>query len=170
MTRAPLLAALASIALASGILASCAAPPCGEERAVVSAVVDGDTIELEDGRKVRYLSVDSPEITKGRDDCWGREAADYNAALVGGREVTLRFDAGAAENPALCTDKYGRLLAYVSVGGVEVNSRLVAEGYACAYDFPPAGQSRAAEFADLELAARNTRQKLWSCAVVTCLH
>ena len=57
-------------AVAVGALAVLAAgcggdSPCGATEATVTRVVDGDTIELDDGRKIRYLLVDTPESTGG---------------------------------------------------------------------------------------------------------
>ena len=146
--------------LVLGLLASgCGAEgACGPEAGVVARVVDGDTVVLQTGERVRYLLVDTPETTGGHDDCFGAEARDFNRALVEGRGVRLHY----AE---ACTDRYGRLLAYVSVDGREVNSLLAREGYACVLYVSPAGRSRRAEFEALESSARRARKGLWgACA------
>jgi micrococcal nuclease len=133
---------------------------CGPGRATVLTVVDGDTIELAGGETVRYLMVDTPEISE--DDCFAFEARDFNADLVAGREVTLTYDIE-------CADFFGRLLAYVSVDGREVNSLLVERGYACVLSIPPNGQDREAEFVDLEMRAEAEGRGMWgACAVVSC--
>ncbi|MET0401868.1 MAG: thermonuclease family protein [Cystobacter sp.] len=135
---------------------------CGPSGGVVTRVVDGDTVVLQSGERVRYLLVDTPESTGGKKDCFGAEARDFNRALVEGRVVRLTY----AE---ACTDRYGRLLAYVSVDGHEVNSQLVQEGYACTLYVPPAGGARRSEFQALESAARRARRGLWGqCSRVTC--
>lgn len=158
----------ASIVLAALGLSSCggtSAPSskCGPSTATVANVVDGDTIELTDGQKIRYLLVDAPEITKGHNDCYGQEAAKFNTQMVAGQTIELRYD------EAGCTDKYGRLLAYVSVGGVEVNARLVERGYACVLYLPPAGDARQIEFKKLESTARSNGAGVWgACNPVTC--
>ncbi len=133
---------------------------CGPARVLVTRVVDGDTIEVETGDKVRYLLVDAPEMP---DSCYASEAAEFNASLVEGREVSLAYD------EAGCRDRYGRLLAYVFVDGQEVNRFLVEQGYACVYVLPPAGVSREAEFRAWQDQAIQARRGLWGvCTEVPC--
>lgn len=134
---------------------------CGPRRAVVQHVIDGDTIELRSGERVRYLLVDTPESTT-QVECFGSEAAAFNRMLVEGREVSLTYDSE-------CTDAYGRLLAYVEADGASVNRALVEQGYACVLQIPPNGVDRAAEFYDLETRAVDDRRGLWSvCADTPC--
>jgi micrococcal nuclease len=135
---------------------------CGPTEAVVSRVIDGDTIELASGERIRYLLVNTPEITNGHNDCYGQNAAQFNRDLVEGKTVTLTYD-------VQCTDLYGRLLAYVSVGGQEVNSLLIERGYACMLHIPPDGDDRAAEFKALQAAAKTARRGLWgACDPIPC--
>jgi micrococcal nuclease len=147
------------------LVAACSSadePPCGAPRqAVVVDVIDGDTIVLDTGDRVRYLLVDTTEITD--DECWSAEAQQFNTDLVLNKTVTLVYDTDA------CTDRFGRLLAYVSVDGREVNSLLVARGYACTLYIPPGGDARADEFAILEASARAAGVGMWSaCDPVPC--
>ena len=135
---------------------------CGPTRATVTRIIDGDTVELEGGEKVRYLMIDTPESTGGADDCYGQESTGYNRDLVLDRQVKLSYDVE-------CTDFYDRLLAYVEVDGQEVNTRMVEYGYACALHIPPNGEERRAEFENLEAAARAAGRGMWgACNVVTC--
>jgi micrococcal nuclease len=144
---------LPALALAA---AACSSPErCGPTHAVVNRVIDGDTVELASGEKVRYLLVDTPEITNGHEDCYGAEARDYNRSLVERRVVELSYD-----EP--CSDRYGRLLAYVSVAGREVNSLLVQNGFACVLHIPPAGDARAAAFNELQREAKSEARGLWA--------
>ena len=136
--------------------------PCGPTRATVAAVIDGDTIVLESGEKVRYLMVDTPEITNGKHDCYGEEARAYNEQLVLGQDVTLTYDRE-------CTDRYDRLLAYVEAPDGEINTLLLERGFACLLVIPPNGSDRQSEFATLELGARQSREGLWgACPDVPC--
>jgi micrococcal nuclease len=136
--------------------------PCGPSSGVVDRTIDGDTIELESGETVRYLMIDTPESTGGATDCFGENAHVFNDDLVVGKEVTLEYDVE-------CEDRFGRLLAYVSVGGVEVNTRLVERGYACVLHIPPNGDDRVDEFQALEDAAKADLRGMWgACKVVTC--
>lgn len=135
---------------------------CGPSSATVIAVIDGDTIDLDSGERVRYLNVDTPEITNGKDDCYGLEAKQFNEDLVLGKQVTLRYDAE-------CTDQFGRLLAYVRIQDREVNSLMVERGYACVLIIPPNGADRADEFDFIEDQARAAERGMWgACEVVTC--
>jgi micrococcal nuclease len=135
---------------------------CGPSSATVTRIIDGDTVELENGLHVRYLMIDTPESTGGADDCYGHEAADYNRDLVLDRKVKLTYDVE-------CADFYDRLLAYVEVDGVEVNLRMVEYGYACALYIPPNGEDRRAEFQNTEAAAKAAGRGMWgACSVVTC--
>lgn len=135
---------------------------CGPSVAVVERVIDGDTVLLTSGQRVRYILVDTPEITDGKHECWGTQASEVNAELVLGHQVTLTYDVE-------CEDVYGRLLAYVEVGGVEVNRTLLAQGDACLLHIPPNGNSRAAEYRALELAAKQAGAGMWgACASVRC--
>lgn len=137
--------------------------PCGPTQAEVLRAVDGDTIELTTGERIRYILVDTPESVNGATDCYGHEAADFNASVVEGRTVTLDYD------EPTCTDRFGRLLAYVSVDGRDVNSLLVERGFGCVLYIPPAGESRHDEFEELEDAARTAGRGVWgACSVVTC--
>ncbi len=110
------------------------------EFAVVKKVIDGDTIELASGQKVRYIGIDTPEFNYSQKNspCFGEEAKNSNQQLVAGKTVKLEKDISEA-------DKYGRLLRYVflpdlnhaSSSGLFVNQYLVEEGDAYAAAFPP---------------------------------
>jgi len=106
--------------------------PQGGEVARVARVIDGDTIELESGERVRYIGIDTPEsVHPDRpDECFGAESAARNRELVEGKEVVLVRDVSER-------DKYGRLLRYVYAGGVFVNELLLKEGYAQVTTYPP---------------------------------
>lgn len=131
----------------------CAGSPCGESEATVTRVIDGDTIEIEGGVKIRYLLVDTPEIS-GTPECYGDNAKQMNTDLVLGKTVQIHYD-------VQCTDNFGRTLAYVTVDGQEVNTLLVQRGYACVLAIPPNGESRREEFENLQLDAKNARRGLW---------
>jgi len=100
----------------------------------VKYVIDGDTLVTEDGEKIRFLGIDSPEIWKKKgdkaDEPWGRDAANYAKMLLpSGSKIGLAFEAKATEGA------YGRKLAYVIVDGELVNGLLLKEGYAEYKDF-----------------------------------
>ncbi|MDC0667048.1 thermonuclease family protein [Nannocystis radixulma] len=134
---------------------------CGPTRAVVDKVIDGDTIVLASGEKVRYLMVDTPEITNGKNECFGQQARDFNAEYVLGKEVTLTYDVE-------CADPYDRLLAYVEVPDGELNSLLIARGYGCVLNIPPNGEDRADEFKAIQAAAQEQKAGLWGMCGDVC--
>lgn len=126
------------------------------ERAVVARVVDGDTIELVGGERVRYVGIDTPETVDPRKPvmCFGHEASAKNKELVEGKEVRLVRD-------ITDRDKYGRLLRYVYVGDLFVNDALVRQGYAHAYTYPP-DVAMNERFLAAEREARAAGRGLWS--------
>jgi len=103
-----------------------------EETVLVTRVVDGDTIEIEGGQRVRYIGIDTPESKHPSKpvQCFSKEATERNKELVEGKEVQLEKDVNN-------TDRYGRLLRYVYVNGEMVNKTLVSEGFAAASAYPP---------------------------------
>jgi hypothetical protein len=88
-------------------------------------VVDGDTVDLSTGERVRIIGIDTPE----RGACGFQEAADALAAMVTGKAVVVT--AGARDD----VDKYGRILRYIDVDGTDVGLALIQQGLAIArYD------------------------------------
>ena len=127
--------------------------------AVVTRVVDGDTVEARIGGEiedVRYIGVDTPETVKpgAPVECFGKRASEFNRRLVEGRRARLVF--GAERR-----DDYGRLLAYVRVGGRLVNAELVRRGLAETLTIPP-NDRLAPLFRRLELRAARAGKGLWS--------
>ena len=128
---------------------------------LVTRVVDGDTIEIEGGQKVRYIGIDTPETVDPRTtvQCFGKEAAAKNRELVEGKRV--RFEKDVSE-----TDKYGRLLRYVFIGETFINETLVKEGFAFSSPYPPDVNYQTV-FDKAEKFARENGKGLWaSCGFV----
>jgi micrococcal nuclease len=124
----------------------------------VERVVDGDTIVLAGGERVRYIGVDTPESVKPGTpvQCFAKAASRFNARLVEGKRVRLRYDAERQ-------DRYGRTLAYVyrEADGLFVNAELVRRGYATTLTIPP-NVAHADDFRKLASAARRAGRGLWS--------
>lgn len=128
----------------------------GSERAIVARVVDGDTIELADGRTVRLLGLDAPETVSpalGAAQPLGAEASTRLARMLTGREVVLERDRTEA-------DHYGRLLRHVWLGRTLVAEALVAEGLAWSNAVPPDDRHRP-RIRDAEERARAEGVGLW---------
>ncbi len=125
----------------------------------IKKIIDGDTIEMEDGRKLRYIGIDTPETVDPRrpDGCFGKEASEVNKQLVEGKEVRLEKDVSE-------TDVFGRILRYVWVGDVFVNDYLVRQGFAKAVSFPPDIKFQE-QFRQAEAEARENKRGLWADGV-----
>jgi micrococcal nuclease len=108
------------------LICGCTSPP---DTALVTQVIDGDTITIEGGYRVRYIGIDTPEIHP-EPEAFGLEALEANQKLVAGKIVRLERDISE-------TDKYGRLLRYVYVDDIFVNAELVRQGLAQAKAYPP---------------------------------
>ena len=122
----------------------------------VTKVIDGDTIVLENGEKVRYLGINTPELNhpKKKVECFSNQAYKKNKELVLGKKVFLKKDVSEK-------DKYGRLLRYVFLDekmstdtASFVNLYLVKNGFAYAVTFPPD-----VKYTDLFLTAQKEAQQ-----------
>lgn len=127
----------------------------------VRRVIDGDTIVLADGRHVRLIGVDCPEVAHRpgeRDEPFGAAARAFTARMVAGKEVTLEGDVEPF-------DRYRRTLAYVwfvEAGQRRLlNRRLAEEGLALALQY---GRSRARlpELKEAMAEAERQGQGLWN--------
>jgi micrococcal nuclease len=130
-------------------------PPDASRRGspcVVARVVDGDTFNCTDGRKVRVIGVDAPEL---RQRPFGQRARQALARLAPvGDTVLLEADVTPR-------DRYGRTLAHPWRGDTLVGEALVRRGYALLYTVPP--DVRYAErFESAQRRARSERAGLWA--------
>jgi len=99
----------------------------------IKRIYDGDTVELKDGRKVRLLGINTPEVRhKGKmADALGNEARQWLINKFETSKVRLVMDAEK-------TDKYGRTLAHLfSEKKDHINLQLVEAGLAHVYIYPP---------------------------------
>lgn len=170
MPSAPRLPSLGAILLVIGLAAvllsgqgedrdEAREPRNRAEQALVTRVVDGDTVEVQLGgveEDVRYIGVDTPEsVAPGEPvECFGKRASALNRALVEGERVRLVF--GAERR-----DHYGRLLAYVYLGDTFVNAELLRRGFARTLAIAP-NTDFAERFARLQQQAANAGRGLWS--------
>ncbi|MDQ3238980.1 MAG: thermonuclease family protein [bacterium] len=126
------------------------------QHARVRRVIDGDTIEIENGVTVRYIGIDTPESVKPGSSiqCYGKEASVKNTALVLNQEIEMEKDVSE-------TDRFGRLLRYVFVGAIFVNQQLIEEGFAYASTYPPDVKYREL-FSEAQVNAQKNMSGLWS--------
>jgi len=117
-----------------------ACPPLRiDESSRVKYVYDGDTLQLKDGRKVRLIGIDTPEIFSKRQAI----ARDIKASGERAR-AALQKQLGLANQRiglaygAQRFDRYGRTLAHVFLpSGKNLQAWLIAQGYAIAFTTPP---------------------------------
>lgn len=123
-------------------------------------VIDGDTVELDQGEKVRLIGVDTPETVHPNKpvEQFGKEASTFTRRLVQGQKVIVAYD--QTNTPAKHKDKYGRTLAYVYLlNGTLVNLEIIQQGYGFAYiRYPFALMS---QFRKAEQKAREQGRGLW---------
>ena len=165
----------------------CLAGTAGAEDLLVRRVVDGDTLVLESGGKIRLIGIDTPESSsnqKAKKDSrrtgqslavlteMGKRSKYFLEELVRGKKITLEYDAQKK-------DRYGRLLAYVYIeekvskkienadlyrrepgGPVFVNATLARAGYASPMTIPP-NVKYADLFTALAREARTLKRGLW---------
>jgi micrococcal nuclease len=136
--------------------------PAGVDMAV-KRVVDGDTIEVVGGERVRLIGMDTPETkAPGRPiGCYGKEASRFTSSLLpAGTTVRMVGDVEAR-------DRYGRLLAYVyrRADGLFVNAELLRRGFAQLLTIPP-NVAHADEFTAIARQARQGSQGLWGACTL----
>lgn len=137
----------------------------GLQKVIVARVIDGDTFELSDGRRVRLIGVNTPESTT-RTEEYGKEASNYTKSKLEGKEVYLQKDVSE-------TDQYGRLLRIVwlkvptddmnenEIRSKMFNANLVINGYAEPSTYPP-DVKYAEYFRKFAREAREAERGLWA--------
>ncbi len=139
------------------------------EDILVERAVDGDTLKLENGERVRLIGIDTPEVHEsvklyrdskksGQDtkviQALGRRSAKFTKELVEGKRVRIEFDVEKQ-------DKYKRLLGYVYLkDGTFVNAEIVKQGYASLMTYPP-NIKYVDVFKKLYQEARENNRGLW---------
>ena len=125
----------------------------------VIRVIDGDTVELKNGERLRYNDIDTPETVHPSKpvECFGPEASSKNEELVEGEIILVELG-----NPK--KDRYGRILGYVYVDELFVNAELVRGGYAEVNSYGNPG-SKIDELMDIEKKAKLKSVGLWGNCV-----
>ena len=132
----------------------------------VTRVVDGDTLVLDGGERVRLIGVDTPETVHPRKpvQCFGTDASKFTKRLAQGQTVRLEFDQANAH--VLHRDKYQRTLAYVYLSdGRLINREIILQGYGHAYTHYPFRYLE--KFRAAEREARRNGRGLWGACPLT---
>lgn len=116
----------------------------------VTRVIDGDTFETETGEKVRLIGINAPEIS----DIFGKESKQHLSDIIENKIVDLQTD-----NISNDRDRYNRLLRYVIIDGIDINKKMVSDGFAFAYlkyHF-----SKSSEYEQAQIQAREKNIGIW---------
>ena len=152
------LVALMALVAASSAGAESVSGTAGSNKKLprVSRVIDGDTIRLTNGRSVRLLQIDTPELQEN--ECYGRQAKQALARLLPrGTRVTLQSDPGLDK-----VDQYGRLLRYVIKRGTNLNIQLVRLGAASVWFYQGEQGRYASQLLAAAEAAQASSRGLWA--------
>ncbi|RDU38952.1 nuclease [Neobacillus piezotolerans] len=137
----------------------------GLEKVTVGRVVDGDTIQTSDGRKIRFVGVNTPESTT-RHETYGKEASDYTKSRLTGKQIWIQKDVSN-------TDRYGRQLRIIwlavpsddlnekEIRAKMFNAELVLNGYAEPSTYPP-DVKYSDYFVKFAREAREQNKGLWA--------
>jgi micrococcal nuclease len=125
-----------------------------KQNAVVAQVLDGDTIELVGGQRVRLVQIDTPEK---HDECYGDEASELTRRLIpAGTHVRIEQDPSLDQ-----VDRFRRRLAYVWKGDEDVNVTLVRDGAAGVWFYDGRRGRYAGELLKAVEEARAGHKGLW---------
>lgn len=121
-------------------------------------IYDGDTIQLNDGRKLRLIGIDTPEIGKkgNKSQPYARKAKQaLKRLLATNKNIFLSYDEEKK-------DRYGRLLAYAFLtDGTDIQAELIAAGLAISI-VVGVNDANLSCYRILEQKARQQKQGLWS--------
>lgn len=128
------------------------------EQVSVSHVYDGDTVKLQDGRKVRFIGINTPEIA--REEKPGQplalEAKEFLQTTIA-KSDKLGLIYGQDRK-----DRYGRVLAHLyTADGRNIEQMLLAQGLAAAIAVPP-NTTMLDCYLLTESRARKAGRGLWS--------
>lgn len=112
----------------------------------ITKVYDGDTVTLSTGERVRFLQIDTPELSPA--ECYGEEARSALVSLLNTPgQLSLKSDSNLDK-----VDRYGRLLRYVFIGKTNINLKLVEIGAAAPYFY----RGEKGQYSNLLLKAAQT--------------
>ncbi len=133
--------------------------PAGLASFSVRSAHDGDTLTLNDGRKIRLIGIDTPELKRGQQPAqpYARQARDYLRSLLARHQQRVAVLLGREAK-----DHYGRTLAYLFFDdGSSVQAAMLAAGFAVAMSFPP-NTAYSACYREQEKLARAAKRQIWS--------
>ncbi len=147
-----------SLASSSAVALDCPLDISQAETAKVRHVHDGDTLVLDDGRKLRLIGIDTPELARDgkAEQPFAIQARDQLRLWI--KQADNRVQLVKGEDSR---DRYGRRLVHVFAAGSNLNARLLQNGLAVAFTTPP--NDRLSDcYHDVERSARHADRGLWS--------
>ena len=151
---------LAAVVVTLGLTATAGAAklPHGGQVARIAYVVDGDTVQLTNGRRVRLVQIDTPEVYNSS-ECYGAQASRITKRLLPRGTAVRLYN----EPKTDAVDAYGRLLRYVFRvrDGLDLNVQLVRVGAAAPYFYDYRRGRYAGLLVRLGLRARAHHLGLW---------
>jgi endonuclease YncB( thermonuclease family) len=144
--------------LALTAIAGAANLPPGGQLARIAYVVDGDTVDLTNGVRVRLVQIDTPEVYYSP-ECYGEQASTLTKRFLPPGTLVRLY----REPKTDAVDQYGRLLRYVFRvrDGLNVNVQLVRVGAAAPYFYDYRRGRYASLLVRLALGARTRHLGLW---------
>ena len=88
-------------------------------KATVTRIIDGDNLELDNGKSIRLYGINCPE----KKQKFSKEAIDLSTQLALNKQISIDYQ------PNYSTDRWGRILGYVFIDDTFLNEQLVRQGY-----------------------------------------
>ena len=152
---------LVLILIAPQLSASCPLADESARPATVSKVIDGDTLELTGGDRVRIIGINAPETydTQGQSQPYATQSRDFLGKLIHRRNGQILLEPGIEKS-----DRHGRQLAYLfHSNGHSITEQILEVGLAARATVTP--NSRYAEcYQQAEDRARQLKSGLWQNA------
>ncbi len=123
----------------------------------VLRVIDGDTVELSNGERIRLIGINAPEL----DDYFGKDAKEFLSKMVEGKNVYLEHD-------LRLKDDFERTLAFVFVDGRNVNVEMVRNGFAHTFEVNKISKY-VKELKEAEAMAMERQVGIWKRSNISCI-
>lgn len=124
------------------------------EKYLVKKVIDGDTLTVEKNNKeetIRMIGINAPESN----ECGGIESAQKLKELVENKEIKIEGDETQDDK-----DVYGRTLRYIFVDGININQKMIADGWAKEYTYKVAYKYKN-NFKETQETAKKDKRGIW---------
>jgi micrococcal nuclease len=162
--RVRLLCCVIAAALVLPAGASFSAAPDNANAARVTHISDGDTGYFKplkygttaaswEGRKARFIGVDTPETYTSPPDCYGEKASNFTQRQLEGKRVKVTYGKDTL-------DQYGRALIYIWRKGKLFNAKLIRRGFARVEMYSP-NDKYDGWFRRLESEAKAANRGMW---------